>query len=435
MSARNKPTGNKSREVTPDGSTRANERKGPISTVTNVLGKINKVVYAAAGTVVVVAAAVAILLPSHPGPSVVEATFDEAKVEPDVLLEQYESDSQTTASTDDVSQGLPGGYWLAADTAPASARPTIGVLAIVSESATATSASSSTAASISRSDGEETGSKEEEKTKKELQIQEAAELKEEARQKEQAHLDEEKVRREEARQREEAERGQATQLKGREQAQAEEARAQAKAREEATVRAKEAATVEKEAEHPASTEPSASSTPLHREGHAKVLIGTGVPAGEVKAVLSKAGVNVSSNCGASCGLTPAVDKAIADDPSNLDEAAREVAAIFNGSRVGVYDHKSQPVGATVDYAIDFVGYARKRMILEWTLRSKQTERPLLREWWRNVIVKQIEPTSNSTKIFGNFWAPIPPQRGDYYFRLKVFYDESEAAHGETDLFH
>jgi hypothetical protein len=387
---------------------------------------------------------VAFVLQSHSAPSVVEATFEEAKVEPDVLLEQYEYSSQT-ASVDYGSQALPGGYRLVADTAPAStapapARSAIGVLATVSESSTATSASSSTAASSSRSGGEEAESKEEEKAKKELQLQEAEELKEEAKQKERAQLDEEKVRREEARQREEAERGEAVGLKGGEQAKAEEAQAQAKAakaREEATIRAKEQATVKKEAEHPALIEPARSSTPLYRDrdGDAKVLVGTGAPAGEVEAVLSKAGVNVSLDCRASCALTPTVDKAIADDPSNLDEAAKEVAATFNGSRVQVYDHKSQPVGVTVDYAIDFVGYAGKRMILEWTLCSEQTERPLPREWWRNVIVKQIEPTSNSTKIPGNFWAPIPPQRSDYYFRLKVFYDESEAAHGETDMFH
>jgi hypothetical protein len=410
--------------------------------VIDVLRGTNNAILLAGGLAAALLALVGlwrIVLPSHPGPSVVEATFDEAKVEPDILLEQYEYNSQT-ASIGDGSQRLPGGYRLAAYAVPAYARPAIGVLATVSESAIAASASPLTATSNSRSGGEATESKEEEKTNKELQLQEAEELKEEARQKEQAQLDQEKVRREQARQMKEAVRGGATGLKGEEQAETDEARAKtkaAKAKEEATVRAKERATVKREAEHPVPTELPRSSTPLHRDrnGDAKVLIGTGAPAAEVEAVLSKSGVDVSLDCHASCALTPTVDKAITDDPSNLDEAAKEVAATFNGSRVQVYDHKRQPIGVTVDYAIDFVGYAGKRMILEWTLCSKRTERPLPREWWRNVIVKQIEPTSNSTKISGNFWAPIPPERGDYYFRLKVFYNESEAAHGETDMFH
>jgi hypothetical protein len=51
-----------------------------------------------------------------------------------------------------------------------------------------------------------------------------------------------------------------------------------------------------------------------------------------------------------------------------------------------------------------------------------------------VIVKQIEPTSDKTKVAGSFWAPIPPRRGDYYFRLRVFYDGSEVAHTKTGQF-
>ena len=47
---------------------------------------------------------------------------------------------------------------------------------------------------------------------------------------------------------------------------------------------------------------------------------------------------------------------------------------------------------------------------------------------------QIEPTSQRTSVPGNFWAPIPPSHGDYYFRLRVFYHEAEVARGETEQF-
>ncbi len=405
--------------------------------VMRVIGDADKSIVAAGtlvGALAALVTAVALLLPGSSNPAVLEASFEEAKVEPNVLLEQYEDISRTTASAGDGSQAQRAGYRLVADTAPESARPAIGVLAAVSDDSTATSASSSTTTSNAQA---EAGLKEEEKVKKELQLQEVQELKEEAKQKEQVKLDEGKVLREQAKQKEEARRGEEVQLKGTQKAKAEETTAEAKAAtamQEARLRATEEATVKKEEEHPRFTEPPASSTPLHREGEAKVLTGTGASTSEVEAVIRKAGVEAPSNCGASCPLRPTVERAIADTSSNLDAAAKEVAAVFHGSRVRVFEHKSQPVGVTVDYTIDFVGFTGKRTILEWTLCSKQTERPPPREWWRNVIVKQIEPTSNRTKIPGSFWAPIPPRRGDYYLRLRVYYDGSEVAHGETDQF-
>jgi hypothetical protein len=421
---------------------RATEHKGPMSVVVGALGGTNKKILAAGSLAVALIAIITlakIVLPGGGGNSpVMEANFDEAKVEQNVLLEQYLFSSQTTASAGEGSRALPAGYRLVAHTASASAGPAIGVLATVSHGSTATSASASVTTSNSQAGEEEADLKEEEKVKNELQLQEAKELKEEARAKEQAELDEEKVLREEAKQREEAQRGEEMEPQGEGKAKVEKAKAEARetnAEEEATIRAKEEVTVKKEEEHPTPVALPASSTPLHREGDAKVLAGAGAPTGEVEAVLNKAGVELPSNCHASCGLRPTVEKAIVDTSSNLDEAADEVAAIFHGSRARVYDDKSQPVGVIVDYAIDFVGFAGRRMILEWTLCSRQTERPLPREWWRNVIVKQIEPSSISTKIPGSFWAPIPPARGDYYFRLRVFYDESEVAHGKTESFH
>ena len=198
-----------------------------------VIGDANKSIVAAGtlvGALAALVTAVALLLPGSSNPAVLEASFEEAKVEPNVLHEQYEDLSRTTASTGDGSQAQRAGYRLVADTAlasaSASARPAIGVLAAVSDGSTATSASSSTAASNAQ---EEAALKEEEKVKKELQLQEVQELKEEARQKEQAKLDEEKVLREQAKQKEEVGRGEEEQLKGTRKAKAEEATAEAKA--------------------------------------------------------------------------------------------------------------------------------------------------------------------------------------------------------------
>jgi hypothetical protein len=414
---------------------RKGDREGLVGMVRRVLGDANKTIVAAGSLVAALAAlitAVALLLPGNaPTP---EASFAEANVEPNVLLEQYVASGEATASTGDGSQARLAGYRLAADTAPAFARPAIGVLAIVSAGSTATSASSSTTSSAAQ---DEAASKEEGTLKTELKLQETEALQEEAKQKEQAKLDEEKALTEQGRQEEEKGGGEQSGLRRAEKATAEAAMAEAKAvkaREEARLRATEAATVEKEKEHPGFTAPPPSLMPFHIDGEAKVLTGTGVSTREVERVIHMAGIKAPSDCDASCPLRPTVESAIADTSSNLEEAAKEVAAVFHSSRVQVFEHKSQPVGVTVDYVVDFVGYAGKRTILEWTLCSKLTERPLPREWWRNVIVKQIEPTSEKAKITGSFWAPIPPRRGDYYFRLRVFHGGSEVAHRKTEQF-
>jgi hypothetical protein len=220
-------------------------------------------------------------------------------------------------------------------------------------------------------------------------------------------------------------------------------------------------------------------TQFHRSGDAKILVGTGAPTSKVDAVLGKAKAilarraaafaradaafgaeqpvfrdvstgepsetlppasrtasNVPATCASTCGLRPTIDQAIADYSANLAEAARAVAAAFSESRDEIFEHKVVPVGVTVNYSLDLVGFAGKRMVLEWTLCSSSTERPLPRTWWRNVIVKQIVPSSNApTRVPGNFWAPIPATRGDYYFRLRVFEGGSEHTNRVTEAFH
>lgn len=197
------------------------------------------------------------------------------------------------------------------------------------------------------------------------------------------------------------------------------------------------------------TPPPPSPTPFHQEGNAKVLVGTGASTGAVDAVLAKvkkvlaaqgapgqtsAGASIQSRCGDSCALRPLIDQAIVDTNSNLAEAAREIAGIFTDTRAASNGHKREPVGVTVDYAIDFSHYVGKTVTVVWTLDSRATGEPLQRSWWRNVIVKQVEPTSDEP-FRGNFWAPIPRKRGDYYLTLRLFTGEHEDQSAVTQTFH
>ncbi len=197
------------------------------------------------------------------------------------------------------------------------------------------------------------------------------------------------------------------------------------------------------------TPSSPSPTPFHQEDDAKVLVGTGASTGAVDAVLAKvkgvlaaegasgrasASASVQSRCGDSCALRPLIDQAIVDTSSNLAEAARDIAGIFTETRVANDGHKREPIGVTVDYAIDFSHYVGKTVTVVWTLDSSATGEPLPRSWWRNVIVKQVEPTSDEP-FRGNFWAPIPRRKGHYYLTLRLFTGEHEDQSAVTQTFH
>jgi hypothetical protein len=197
------------------------------------------------------------------------------------------------------------------------------------------------------------------------------------------------------------------------------------------------------------TPPSSSHTLFHQEGNAKVLVGTGASTGAVDAVLAKvkrilaakgaagradANVSVQTRCGDSCALRPLIDQAILDTSANPAEAAREIAGIFTDTRSAKYEDKREPVGVTVDYAIDFSHYVGKTVTVVWTLDSRATGEPLRRSWWRNVIAKQVEP-KNDEPFRGNFWAPIPRREGAYYVTLRLFAGEREVGSIPTGVFH
>lgn len=431
-----------------------------------------------AGAAVAIVAVASMILPKGPGPKpAVDASFEEAKVDPNVVLAQYEYDNQPASATNASDRGsVQLKYTLVAD---------------------AISATSTT--EEPHNGTQTTGTETVKESTEEVEAKRAKEKEEQ-----EAH---EKAIAEEVRKREA--------LKAREAAK--KAKEEAEAKEEAKLRAKEEVAIKREEEAeekpvgPAKSkhaqgnsggshqggasetrvraEPVPPPRSFHKEGAAKVAIGTGAPTEEVDAVLRRARAilrkraasvsqtygrgdaafearpgsremaaselaarppdqalvtaasdpgaatlanSVPSHCGAGCALAPTVDKALADYSSNLAQAARVVAAAFRESRVELYEAKPQPVGVTVDYEIHFVGYEGQLMRLEWTL--DKSGRPLPKTWWRKVVVKQIVPSSESIGVAGNFWAPVPPRRGDYYFSLRVSDASGEATHRTSETF-
>ncbi len=144
----------------------------------------------------------------------------------------------------------------------------------------------------------------------------------------------------------------------------EESEAQVKARaEEARVHATEVAKLEYEDQNPTSSLPTAvKKPPLRREGNADVAVGTGAPKQAVAEAIRASGVQDACLKPSCLAITSTTDKAIADYSSNLDEAAQSIAETFRDSRRESVDNKTEQVGVTVNYSIDFVAYSGKRLL-------------------------------------------------------------------------
>jgi hypothetical protein len=432
-----------------------------MSTIRRLIRETNNVVLALgslAGAVLGIYGVVHLLLPS--GSSGTPAVkFEKSQIKPNVLLEEYEALHQPGdlgSAFDYESSRQPPGYRLVAYTVAASPRPAIGLAVYVSANTGATgSETQKTRLIADGSDGGEgsdpgatgsTGTTGVTGTTGATGVTGVTGPTGPKRPSEKERLEKLKVEEEARRKQREAEI--LARRKGEEKKKKEIAE-ERREREESKNQPDNGKTVV----HSGSTKfvaPPSSPTPFHPEGDVKVLVGTGVPTSKVDAVLDKVkhlldadgqngqgGVHVplGGGCDTSCALRPLVDQAITDTSSNLAEAAGEIASVFTDTRSREFENRRQPIGVTVSYKLDLRNYAGKRVTVVWSLCSAATNKALPRTWWRNVIVKQVEPTTDDAPVPGTFWAPIPRRMGDYYLELKVFTGDNEDEHAITATFH
>ncbi|HEX4438250.1 MAG TPA: hypothetical protein VH061_15810 [Solirubrobacteraceae bacterium] len=370
------------------------------------------------GAIVVIVGAVALLSHHKAPPEAREASFLEANVQPGVLLEQYE-DENSTLEADIQAAGSSSGVrreasLVAFTTTAATTPPTAAVV------------SPATGFSSPKAESKEAATLSQEARIKQTQAQDEVEAqKEEARDRQAGAIEEPQTNEPRTTQRENARLQRAGQLQQQAKTETEDAR----------LKSSEAEKLKQEEEHPNSV-PKQPSSPqrLHQAGSAEVAVGTAPSREEVEAVIRKSGVPLPANCGESCAIGPVIGKALSEYAANTDEAAREVASIFHDSRQGVFGHKRQPLGVAVHFSVDLVGYAGRLLLIEWSLCSTQTGRPLPREWLRNVPAEEVRPTIDRLKHSGNFWVPLPPKRGRYYLRLRVFDGGSEVVQTQTHIF-
>jgi hypothetical protein len=140
------------------------------------------------------------------------------------------------------------------------------------------------------------------------------------------------------------------------------------------------------------------------------------PGGTTGEPTASARVVLPETCRSLCGATQEIEKALTYDPNPV-KAAEAVAAVFHDSRASVVGRRLYPIGAMVSYTVELDGFAHRKATLEWSLLSIESGQSPPRPWWRDVIVAHIEPTINRESLSGQFWVPVPPQRGDYLVHL------------------
>ncbi|HTR89156.1 MAG TPA: hypothetical protein VMG62_03490 [Solirubrobacteraceae bacterium] len=443
-----------------------------------VLGSVKNAILAVAALILAVGtiwgAAKHLLSPAHQAKTAATpvARFEEARLNPGVPLEQYEVEYAPTALA---SLQVTGESGEGATTSPGAGasvqgkttaeQPQGGEKAAGGEKTTGgerTTGGEITTGGQSTTGGEATTT---------TGTPEAAAKAREAKEREEARG------KQEEREHAEAKRRRAEEAAEAREAREEEARAQRKSPHRSTVPGHGGRDVPG---YRAFVEPVAPARSFHREGQARVAVGTGESTGEVDAVLREAAailaaegqrpqrldhgsdrrraavllssdvgaprresveapgtsVVVPGGCGEGCALRPTIEQAIRDYSSNLTKAAHEIAAIFTDTRFEDFEHRREQVGAEVHYRFDLSGYRGKLVNVVWTLWSRSTGRPPPRSWWRNVIVKQVVPTSEDAHVKGQFWAPSPQKPGDYYFKLTLYApDGEEIEQTETASFH
>jgi hypothetical protein len=435
----------------------------------HVLGSAKNTILALAALIAalgtIIGAGKHILSPSEgksTAPTTPVARFEEAKVDPEVLLEQYEADylPGALASLHSSDPRSPS-YRPATDVALVTIAGTTSVGQVEDKEGTGTTGGgttstgepSKTTSELGGTAGERTTSGTTETGEKTTGGSKETKSREEA----------------------------AARAKAKEEAQAQAKRREAEERAEKKEVAEEEARARRKSHHGRTAPPGgeryvqgyrrfvaphASPRAFHREGGARVAVGTGEPTRtvdavlrEVKAILAAEGVRpsdgndvrrnaalqspdpadgvpytvanpvatvvVPAGCNESCALRPTIEQAIRDYSSNLTQAAREIAAIFIDTRFENVERRREQVGAVVRYRFDLSGYQGKLVDVVWTLWSKATGRPPPRAWWRNVIVKQVVPSSANAYVHGKFWAPLPQKPGDYTFKLTLYAPDGE----------
>jgi hypothetical protein len=82
--------------------------------------------------------------------------------------------------------------------------------------------------------------------------------------------------------------------------------------------------------------------------------------------------------------------------------------------------KSEPLGVTVHFDLTVEGYQGKEIDVRWSLYDAGSRSRLSPDWLVNRRALRARPEVQSDSAEGEFWIPLPPQKGPYYVRIAAY---------------
>lgn len=141
------------------------------------------------------------------------------------------------------------------------------------------------------------------------------------------------------------------------------------------------------------------------------------------------GLDVSTPCkqdasDEGCGL--ATNLGLADEEGNVKDfstmsLAMQLTRVFKGTRnrrVLGQPAKRDLLGVYVTFNVKLIGFRGGKLNVRWSLWSAGGSR-VRDPWLVNRQVQVLDGRANKDSVGGEFWAPLPRERGLYYIRIEI----------------
>ena len=84
--------------------------------------------------------------------------------------------------------------------------------------------------------------------------------------------------------------------------------------------------------------------------------------------------------------------------------------------------RTEPLGVTVNFDLTLEGFKGRRTEVRWSLYEAGADARVPRDWLLNRRVLVARADAASDRASGEFWVPLPRQRGPFFVRLSVYDD-------------
>lgn len=96
--------------------------------------------------------------------------------------------------------------------------------------------------------------------------------------------------------------------------------------------------------------------------------------------------------------------------------------------------KRQPVGVVVTANMELSGLRGKPVLLSWSMWQENGAERLYGEWLNEQLAYRIEATSDHDTASVDYWIPLPKQKGPYFIRTRLAFNDTTLATSDTHPF-